>query len=119
MSFDTAEARRNMSKRNGLPLQHEQYMRMSTDVRVDRDREAKVVVFAIEIVEVVPPELLYGLGVYPTVRIWRFFDKHHWGQVVEVPIGWDLTESCRRTWCERFHPVCWQWSALDVVLSML
>lgn len=37
------------------PLQHENHMRVARDVRVDGHREAKIVVFPVKVIEMIPP----------------------------------------------------------------
>lgn len=66
------------NKRGGeeLPFEHEDDVRVAGDVRVHGDGEDEVVVFAVEVVEVVAPELLDGLGVHPAVGLGGAFDEH-------------------------------------------
>ena len=52
---------------------------MPSDVRVHSDGKDKVVVFAVEIVEVVAPQLFDGLGIHPAVGVGGFFDEHLFG----------------------------------------
>jgi len=58
------------------PFKHEDDVRVAGDVRVHGDGEDEVVVFAVEVVEVVAPELLDRLGVHPAVGLRGGFDKH-------------------------------------------
>ena len=67
-------------------LQHENHMWMAADIRMDGHRKAKVVVLSIEIVEMISPQVLNVFWVHPAVGIRSFLDKHHWGQVVKIPI---------------------------------
>ena len=50
-------------------------MRVSADVGVDGDREAEFVVFSIEKVEMISPQVLNVSRVDPTMRIRRFLDE--------------------------------------------
>lgn len=52
---------------------------MAGDVRVHGDGEDEVVVLAVEVVEVVAPELLDRLRVHPAVGLGRGFDEHLFG----------------------------------------
>lgn len=61
----------------GLPLQHEDNMWMPAHIRVDGHREAEVVVLAVEIIKVVPPEFFDVFWVHPAVRVRCFLDEHH------------------------------------------
>lgn len=67
-------------------LQHENYMWMTADVRMDSYREAKIVVFSIEEIEMISPQILDVLWIHPAVRIGSFLDEHHWRKIVEVPL---------------------------------
>ncbi len=49
---------------------------MSGHVRVDGDGEAEIVVFAVEVVEVVAPEVFDRFRVNPALRVGGFFDEH-------------------------------------------
>ena len=75
-------------------LQHENHVRMAADVRVDGHREAKVVVFPVEIIEMISPQVLNILWVHPAMGIGSFLDKHHRGQVVEIPVLHDFRSQC-------------------------
>lgn len=68
------------------------------------NRIAKFVVFSVEIIEVVPPEVLDVLRVHPAVRVRRFLDEHHRWQVIEIPVRGDLDKAGIRTLFERLHP---------------
>ena len=61
----------------GLPLQHEYDMWMSADVWVNCDWKAELLVFPVEIIEMVSPEVFYVSRINPTVGIWGFLDEHH------------------------------------------
>lgn len=58
------------------PFEHEDDVRMAGDVRVHGDGEDEVVVLAVEVVEVVAPELLDCFGVDPAVGLGGAFDEH-------------------------------------------
>jgi hypothetical protein len=71
------------------PLMHQQDMRPSTHIRMDRHWEHKLIILAVEVVEVVAPD---GL------------DEHHGGEVVEIPVCGDLDHTGGLAVRERFHP---------------
>ena len=78
---------------------------MTAHVRMNGHRIAKVIVFPVEIIEVVPPEVLDVLRVHPAVRVGRFLDEHHRWQVIEVPVRGDLDKAGIGTLFERLHPI--------------
>ena len=67
-------------------LQHENHMRMAADVRMDGHWEAKVVVFPVEKIEMISPQVFNVLWIHPAVGVGSLFDKHHGREVVQVPI---------------------------------
>src|SRR5690242_6997465 len=67
------------------PLQHHQYMRPARYVRMDRYRKDRVVVFAINPVELVAPHLLDVARIDEAVAVRGLFNKEHRRQVVEIP----------------------------------
>lgn len=58
------------------PLVHEQDMGAARDVGVDGDGKDELVVLAVEVVEVVPPDVLDVPGIDPSVGVCVVFDKH-------------------------------------------
>ena len=78
---------------------------MPAHVRMDRDGEAKLVVLAVEVVEVVAPQVLHVARVDPPVRVRCLLDKHHRRQVVQVPVSGDLDKAGGGARLERLHPV--------------
>ena len=50
-------------------------MRVSANVGVDGDGEAEFVVFSIEIVEMISPQVLNVARVDPAMRVWRLLDE--------------------------------------------
>ena len=94
-------------------LQHENHVRMARDVRVDRHGKAKIVVLPVKEVEVVSPQVLDVLWVYPPVRVGRFLDEHHWGEIVQIPICGDLDEAGVRAFLQGLHPVVGVFAVVD------
>lgn len=68
-------------------LKHEQHLRPSADVWVDGDGEYSIIVFAVDPIELVEPELFDVSWVYKSVAVRRRLYKHHGRQIVEVPAG--------------------------------
>lgn len=58
-------------------------MRMPAHIGMDSDWEAELVVFAVEVVEVISPQILNVSRINPPMRIRRFLDEHHWWQVLQ------------------------------------
>ena len=85
-------------------LEHEQDLWAPADVRMDRDREHRVFVLAVDVVELVAPELLELPWVHEPVAVGRGLDEHHRRQVVEVPAARDLDQVCLVALLERLHP---------------
>ena len=54
------------SKRDS-PFQHENYMWMPTDIRMDGHRKAEVVILPVEVIKVVPPQVLHISGINPAM----------------------------------------------------
>src|SRR5690606_31859377 len=73
-------------------LKHEQHLRATRDVRVDRDGKNRVVVFAVDPVELIAPHLLDMAGIDEAMAIGRLLDEHHGRQVIKIPVGGDLDQ---------------------------
>lgn len=58
------------------PLVHEQDVGPARDVGVDGDGEDELVVLAVEVVEVVPPDVLDVAGIDPSVGVCIVLDEH-------------------------------------------
>ena len=61
-------------------------------VRVDRHGEDRIVVFAIDPIELVAPHLLDIAWIDEAVAVRRLLDEHHRRQIVSVPIRRNLDE---------------------------
>lgn len=97
-----------------LPFQHEYDMWMAANIWVDGHWKAEVVIFAIEIIKMIPPEIFYILRIYPAVTIGRLLDEHKWWQIICVPIRRDLNKASLGTFLERFHPMVWVFAVIDL-----
>ena len=64
------------------PLQHHQHVRSAGNVRMDRHREYRVVVFAVDLVELIPPHLFDVAGIDETVAVRRLLDEQHRREIV-------------------------------------
>lgn len=71
---------------------------------MDRDREDKLIILAVEVVEVVAPDILHVACIHKAVAVGRLLDEHHRGQVINIPVRRDLHEPSLRTMLQRFHP---------------
>lgn len=60
-----------------LPLEQEQTMRMPTYIWMHRHWEHKLVILAVEVVELVHPQLLYIPRVDPSMTVGSLLDEHH------------------------------------------
>ena len=87
------------------PFQHENHVRVTSDVRVYRDGKAEIVFLSVKEVKVIPPEIFYIAWVHPTMGIRRLLDEHHRWEIVEVPVCRDFDESCLLAVLEGMHPM--------------
>ena len=70
-----------------------------------RHGETKVLLLAVEVVEVVSPQVLHVARVHPPVAVGRFLNEHHRREVVQVPVRGDFYKARLRTGFEGVHPV--------------
>ena len=96
-----------------LPFKHQNHMRMTPNVRMYRDREAKFLFLAVKVVKVIPPQIFYVSRVHPSMGVWRLLDEHHRWQIVKVPIGWNLHKAGLCASFERMHPMGWVFLIVD------
>lgn len=61
-----------------IPFEHEQAMRMATNIWMNGNWVHELIVFTIEVVELVQPQLFNVLGINPAVAVSCFLDEHHW-----------------------------------------
>ena len=86
------------------PLQHQQNLWVTADVGMDGHRKAKVVVFSVEIIKVVTPQIFHVARIDPSVAVGHFLDEHHWRKIIQIPIGRNFNEPGRWPPFQRFHP---------------
>lgn len=87
---------------------------MPADVWVDGDGQAKLIILAVEVVEVVAPQVLYVAWVDPAMAVGHLFDEHHRRQVVQVPACGDFDQTRHRPRLERLHPSGWRLRVIDL-----
>jgi hypothetical protein len=85
-------------------LQHQQHLGAAGDIGVDGDGEDRVVVLAVDPVELVAPHLLYVARIDEAVAVGRLLDEHHGRQVVQIPVGGDLDQPCLLAAHQGLHP---------------
>lgn len=56
---------------------HQQHMRPSRNIRVDSNREDKLIILAVEVVKMVAPDILHIPRVDKAMAIRRILDEHH------------------------------------------
>lgn len=80
-------------------------MRMSANIGMNSDRINKLLFLAVEVVEVVFPQLLHIFRIDPSVAIRRLLNEHHRRQIVKVPIRGYLDQSRLLPLLQRRHPM--------------
>lgn len=96
-----------------LPLVHQNRMRSPRNIRMDCNRKDKLIVLAIEIVEMISPDILNIPCIHEPMAVRRCFDEHHGRQVIDVPIGWDFHQTRLVTFNHRFHPLVCLFGVVD------
>lgn len=86
------------------PLMHEQSMRSARYIWMNCHWENKLVVLAIKVVEMIAPDVLDVPSVYITMAVRCFLDEHHRRQVVQIPVRWNLDQTCVSPHIKGFHP---------------
>jgi hypothetical protein len=89
-------------------LMHQQDMRSPRNIRMNSHREDELVIFPIEVIEVIlfcrnqqkakpstesstcPPQIIHNLTVNPAMAVRNTFLKHHRRQIIQIPICRDL-----------------------------
>lgn len=88
----------------GLPFMHQNSMRPARDIWVDRNRKDKLIILPVEIVKMVPPDILNIAGIHEPMAIRRLLDKQHGWQVIDVPVCRDLYETSLFAFGQGLHP---------------
>lgn len=65
------------SYHHNTPFMHQQHMRPSRNIRVDSNREDKLIILAVEVVEMVAPDILHVPRVDKAMTVRRVLDEHH------------------------------------------
>lgn len=60
---------------------------------MDRDREDKLVVLSVEVVEMIAPDVLYVARVDEAMAVGCLLDEHHRWQIIDIPVRRDLDQS--------------------------
>lgn len=71
---------------------------------MDCNRKDKLIVLAIEIVEMVPPDILDIPCIHEPMAVGCFLDEQHGREVVDVPVGWDFHQTRLVALDQGFHP---------------
>ena len=89
---------------------------MSTNIWVNGDREYEaLLLFPVMKLELIHPQLLNISRVDPAVTVRRFLNEHHRRQVVKIPTGRNLHQTCHGTLFQRLHPVVGMLLVIDWV----
>jgi hypothetical protein len=67
------------------PLMHKNYMRSSRNIRMYGHWKHEFIVFSVEVVEVVHPDLLDIPWVDPSMTVRTVLHEHHRRQIVDIP----------------------------------
>jgi hypothetical protein len=89
-------------------------MRSSRHIGVNGHGEDEFVIFAVEIVKMIAPEVLDVARIDPTMAVGRILDEHHGRKVVKVPVGRDFHEASLLTKLHRFHPLLRRLGVVDL-----
>lgn len=84
---------------------HQNHMRPPTNIRMNRNRKDKLIILPVKIIKMIPPNILDIPRIHKPMTIGRTLDKHHWRQIVNVPIRWDLHETRLLAVDHGFHPL--------------
>lgn len=79
-------------------------MRSARYIWVDRHGKNELIVFTIEVVKMVAPNVLDVSSVDKTMAVGCCLDKHHWRQVIQIPIRRNLNQACVGPHLKGFHP---------------
>lgn len=75
------------------------------DVRVNGDGEDELIVLPVEVVEVVPPQILGIPSIDEPVTVGRFLDEHVRRQIIQIPVRRNLNQACILALDQRLHPL--------------
>src|ERR1700733_1655656 len=86
-------------------LQHQNDLRATTDIRMNREAERGVVHLAIDPVELIAPKRFDVARIHKAVAVRRLLDEHHWRQVIDIPIRTDFDDIDLLAVLKRLHPL--------------
>ena len=94
----------NILKGN-IPLMHQNHMRSPANIRMNRNREYKLIILPVEIIEMIPPNILNIPRIHKPMAIWRALDEHHWRQIIDIPVRRDLHKTRLLAVDHGLHPL--------------
>lgn len=68
-------------------------MRSSRNIRMDGNREDKLIILAVKVVKVIPPDIFDIPGIHEPMAVGCLLDVHHRRKVINVPIGGNFDEA--------------------------
>lgn len=71
---------------------------------MNRNRKDKFIMLPVEIIKMIPPDILNIARVHESMAIRRLLDKHHGRQIIDVPVGRDLYEASLIAFSHGLHP---------------
>ena len=92
---------------------HQNHMRPPTNIRMNRNRENKLIILPIEIIKMIPPDIFNIPRIHKPMTIRRALDEHHRRQIVNVPVRRDLHETCFFAVDHGFHPLVCLFGIVD------
>ena len=95
------------------PLQHQQNLRSTADIRVDGDWKHRLVIFPIDKIKLVSPHLLYVSRIGETMAVRSLLEEHHRRQVVQVPVGRNLHQVRFFSPYQGVHPILGRLGVVD------
>lgn len=75
------------------------------DIRMNRDGKDELIVLPVEVVEVVPPQILCISCIDEPVTVGRLLDEHVRRQIIQIPVRRNLNQTCILSLDQRFHPL--------------
>src|SRR6266436_686401 len=86
------------------PFQHQEHLWPPGDIGVNGDGEHRIVIFAIDPVELIAPGLLKVARTDEAVTVRALLDEHHRRQIVEIPVRRHFDEISLVAALQRHHP---------------
>lgn len=92
-------------------FQHHKNLRSSTNIGVNGDRKYCKIIFSINPVKLISPEVFDISRIHKAMTVWSGLDEHHWWKVVHIPVGWNLNQVYTVSSLQWLHPV-FSWFAI-------